>query len=164
MFKSLVVFVAMIFSAIVSAASIPVENVSFNEINFSMDWSSLNSRGYDCTVSRCYKGDMDVTFEHNRMKTIVNKVRYSSNLDCAKMIDGINDSIYKRYLTEQNYNPIGIERPDPTQTSRTINSSVGKITMNVVCKSGDPSNNISTITTEMYFTDLPVHVFAASLK
>lgn len=163
MFKSIIVFVAIIFSTIVSA-TIPVEKVSFNEVNFSMDWSSLNSRGYDCTVSRCYKGDMDVTFEYNRMKKIVNKVQYSSNLDCEKMIEGINDSIFKRYLIDQNYNPILDGRVDPTKTSRTINSSVGKITMNVVCKSGYPSNNSSTITTEMYFTDLPIHVFAASLK
>lgn len=164
MLKFLVVFVAMIFSVIVSAASIPMNKVSFNGIDFSMQWSALNARGYSCTVSKCYKDDMDVTFEHNRMKRIVSKVQYSSKLDCEKMIEGINDSIYKRYILEQNYNPAHTDRMDLTKTSRIINSDGGKITMNVSCVVGERYAGISTITTEMYFTDLPVNVFSASIK
>lgn len=164
MFKPLVIFVAMLFSAIVSAASIPMNKVSFNGIDFSMSWSSLNARGYDCTVSRCYKDDMNVIFEHEKMKQIVSTVQYSSKLDCEKMIEGINDSIFKRYLVEQNYNPTGPGRAEPNKTSRIINSDGGKITMNVSCAVGERYAGVSTITTEMYFTDLPVNIFAASLK
>lgn len=164
MFKSLVVFIAMVFSAIVSAASVPMKDVAFNGINFSMDEVSLRARGFSCMGEECHKDDLTVNFEHKIMKRMLSKVEYRSELDCEKMIVGINDSIFKRYLVEQNYNPTGPGRADPSKTSRIINSDGGKITMNVSCVVGERYAGVSTITTEMYFTDLPVNIFAASIK
>lgn len=164
MFKPLVIFVAMLFSAIASAASIPMNKVSFNGIDFSMGKSALTARGYSCMGEECHKDDLSVTFEHEKMKRMVSNVEYRSELDCEKMIVGINDSIFKRYLVEQNYNPTGPGRDDSSKTSHIINSDGGKITMNVQCSVGKRYVGVSTITTEMYFTDLPVNIFAASLK
>lgn len=162
MFKSLVVFFVMIFSSFGFANGFPLNQVSFNGINFTMSFADVARNGFMCDFKKCEKDKNMITFDNEKMKSMAFKVNYESDLTCDEFSNDIEKSISDQYGSYQSYN--FNELRSPHRVSRIIKTDAGPVEMTVNCTRNEYYDGVTTVYTKFKYIGLPVSDFSGSIK
>lgn len=162
MFKSLVVFVVMLFSSLGFADGFPLNQVSFNGINFTMSFSDVSGKGFLCDFKKCKKDKNTLIFDNEHMKSMSFKVDYNSDLTCNDFSNDAEKSISAKYGFYQSYNHKALRAPH--RVSRIINTDAGSVEMTVTCINNEYYDGVTTVYTRFKYVGLPGSDFSASLN
>jgi len=167
MLKSIFVLFAIIFSTLAFADNVdgyPIEQVSFNGVNFTMSQSDVSNKGYLCGFTKCEKNKNkdSVLFDNDKIKTIISKVDYKSTEKCSNIMNDIAQSISNKYELYQTYNHKALRAPN--RVARIIQTTAGTVELMVTCVNDEYYDDVVTISTVMKYISLPSQNFSASLN
>lgn len=148
--QSILFFFISLFSIQSFANELNLNEVVFDDVNFSMLIKDVPKKYYYCTFYYCKKDNTTIYFENDKMSSILNKVDYRQKVNCKSNLDNTNGYLlnkYKKNLTSLNYNNNTIVY--------NIKTSSGIINLNIKCEYNGYYENLTRITTHLTFTDKP---------